>query len=344
MICCNLRGTDRNMINQLEHKFSIKRVMKTSDDDYIKALHIYNDTTPFEIKTSTNEITYWLDKQKVSTPFEIYAFVLYLNDKVIGLSMTTYIKKTKIVVDEYLAVYDQYRIQTIFLVYESLIQNYYKEAGIEISYYLTEISYKEAGKEMDRESKISLKVLCVSEYGKIDALYYALPLGLDNYESNFVAHIYIKGVEPIQSISPMTYQNIVESIYYDYWYTWYRTILSPSDLNIYKNLIDKNYETIKRSLADCESSMSVLHSSCSYLDTDADISKSPIPTRKKTRYSIMLFIVPIIIIMPLFIIWGYNEALKLLNLSLSSISTMVGTIISAIITSLTTLLVAKKKS
>lgn len=331
------------MINQLEHRFSIKRVIKTSDEDYIKALHIYNDTTPFEIKTPTNEITYWLSKQKVSTPFEIYAFILYLNDEVIGLSMTTYIKRTKVVVDEYLAVYDQYRIQTIFLVYESLIQNYYKEAGIEISFFLTEISYKEAGKEMDRESKISLKILCVEEYGKIDALYYALPLGLENHESNFVAHLYIKGVEPIQSISSRTYQDIVESIYYDYWYTWYIHILSDSELNLYRTLIDKNYNEIKKNLVNCDTSMPVLHSSCNYLDVDADISKNPIPTKKRTQYSIFLFIVPVIIILPLLIIWGYSEILNLLNLSLSSISTMVGTIISTVITSLTTLFIAREK-
>lgn len=331
------------MTNQLEHKFSIKRVNKTSDEDYIKALHIYNETTPFEIKTPTNEITYWLGKQKVSTPFEIYAFILYLNDEVIGLSMTTYVKRTKIVVDEYLAVYDQYRIQTIFLVYESLIQNYYKEAGIEISFFLTEISYKESGRGMDRESKISLKMLCVEEYGKIDALYYALPLGLENYESNFVAHIYIKGVEPIQSISPRTYQDIVESIYYDYWYVWYTPFFSNSELNLYKTMIDKNYDEIKRNLINCDTSMPVLHSSCNYLDVDADISKVPIPTKKRTQYSVFLFIVPIIIIMPLFIIWVYGEALSLLNLSLSSISNMVGAIISAVITSLTTLYITQKK-
>lgn len=331
------------MINQLEHKFSIKRVGKTTEDDYIKALRIYNDTTPFEIKTSTNEITYWISKQKISTPFEVYAFILYLNDEVIGFSMTTYIKKTKLVVDEYLAVYDQYRIQTIFLVYESLIQNYYKETGLEISYYITEISYKESGKEMDRESRISLKMLCIEEYGKIDALYYALPLGLENHESNFIAHIYIKGVEPIQSISPKTYQDIIDSIYYDYWYTWYSTILPPAELEIYKRLIDKNFELIKKNLNSNTSSMPVLHSSCNFLDMDADISKGPIPAKKQAKQHIFLIIAPIIIVLPLFIIWGYSEALKLLNLSLSSISTMIGTIISAIITSLTTLYVARKK-
>lgn len=331
------------MTNQLEHKFSIKRVGKTTEDDYIKALRIYNDTTPFEIKTPTNEITYWIGKQKVSTPFEVYAFILYLNDEVIGFSMTTYIKKTKIVVDEYLAVYDQYRIQTIFLVYESLIQNYYKETGIEISYYLTEISYKESGKEMDRESRISLKMLCIEEYGKIDALYYALPLGLENHESNFIAHIYIKGVEPIQSISPKTYQDIIDSIYYDYWYTWYSTILPSSELEIYKRLIDNNFELIKKSLGSNLSAMSVLHSSCNFLDMDADISKGSIPAKKQVQHPIFLIIAPIIIVLPLFIIWGYSEVLKLLNLSISSFSTMIGTIISAVITSLTTLFVARKK-
>lgn len=331
------------MTNQLEHKFSIKRVGKTTEDDYIKALRIYNDTTPFEIKTPTNEITYWIGKQKVSTPFEVYAFILYLNDEVIGLSMTTYIKKTKVVVDEYLAVYDCYRIQTIFLVYESLIQNYYKETGIEISYYLTEISYKESGREMDRESRISLKMLCIEEYGKIDALYYALPLGLENHESNFIAHIYIKGVEPIQSISPKTYQDIIDSIYYDYWYTWYAAILPSAELEIYKMLIDKYFELIKKSLNSNMSSMSVLHSSCSFLDVDADISKGPIPAKKHAQHHIFLVIAPIVIVLPLFIIWGYSEVLKILNFSISSMSTMIGTIISTVITSLTTLFIARKK-
>lgn len=332
------------MNNQLEHIFSIKRVTKTSDDDYIKALRIYNDTTPYEIKTPTNEITFWINKQKVSTPFEVHAFILYLNGEVIGLSMTSYIKRTKLVVDEYLAVYEQYRIQTIFLVYESLIRNYYKESGIETSYYLTEISYKESGKEMDRESRISLKILCVEEYGKIDALYYALPLGLENHESNFVAYIYIKGVEPIQSISSKTYQDIVESIYYDYWYTWYTPLLVSSELDIYKKCIDNNFNLIKKSLSNSTTTMPVLHSSCSYLDMGTGTSANSIPTKKSKKSAPILFVIPILIILPILLIWGYNEILSLLGITLSSSNSTLATIISAIITSITSLLVAKKKS
>lgn len=124
------------MKNELGHKFSIRRVQKATDEEYIAALRIYNETTPFEIRTETNEITYWLSQNPDNELFELYMFVLYLDDKMIGLSMTTYIKRTKVVVDEYLAVLEQYRINTIFLIYLSLIQSYYKEHNIEYSYYV----------------------------------------------------------------------------------------------------------------------------------------------------------------------------------------------------------------
>lgn len=332
------------MLNRFEHKFAIKRVVKTTDDEYIKALRIYNDTTPHEIKTPTNEITYWLEKQNSSTPFEVYAFILYLNDEVIGLSITTYIKRTKVVIDEYLAVYNHYRIQTIFLSYESLIQNFYKENGIEISYYLTEISHKGSGQEMDRESKISLKLMCVEEYGKIEALYYALPLGLTNHESNFVAYLYIKGVEPIQSITVKTYRDVVESIYYDYWYSWYIPVLTSSELSLYKNIIDEQFRMITTSLTDYNSPLPVIHSNCDCLITDADISKGSIPTKKKRQVSMFVILTPIVFILPLLIILGYSWILKLCNISITSESTIIGTVLSTIITSLTALLVAYKKS
>ena len=296
------------MPNQLEHKFAIRRIVKVTDDDYINALKIYNDTTPYEIKTPSNEITYWLEKQKTSTPFEIYAFILYLNNDVIGFSMTTYVKSTKIVVDEYLAVYDRYRIQTIFLVFESLIQNYYRDAGIEISYYMTEISYKESGKEIDRESRISMKMLCIEDYGKIDALYLTLPLGLENHESNFVAYIYIKGVEPIKSISPKTYLSMVESLYYDYWFVWYSPFLTPSETTVYKKKIDNNFELIKNNIEKYDASLPVVHSNCNYLDIDAELSKSLIPVKNRIKAPLYLIIIPIIIVLPLLIIWGYSKA------------------------------------
>lgn len=103
------------MKNELGHKFSIRRVQKATDEEYIAALRIYNETTPFEIRTETNEITYWLSQNPDNELFELYMFVLYLDDKMIGLSMTTYIKRTKVVVDEYLAVLVQRIINNCYI-------------------------------------------------------------------------------------------------------------------------------------------------------------------------------------------------------------------------------------
>ncbi len=65
------------MPNLLEHRFAIKRITKPSNEDYISALKIYNETTPPDIKTNTNEITYWLEQNRNELPFEIMLFSLY---------------------------------------------------------------------------------------------------------------------------------------------------------------------------------------------------------------------------------------------------------------------------
>ena len=331
------------MTNKIEHKFSIKRILKSTDDDYLKASLIYNDTTPFEIKTPTNEIAFWLEKQNNSSSFQIYIFVLYLNDEVIGLSMTTYINRTKIVVDEYLAVKEQYRMQTIFLSFESLIHNYYKENGIDVSYYITEISNKNNGKEVDRESLIALKLMCIEDYGKIEALYYALPLGLTNYESNFIANLYIKTVEPLKSMTTQTYCNIVESMYYDYWLAWYSPILSSAEIEIYKSIIDKHMLLIKSSVANCDGTLLVSHKECSCFNEKANIKRGTIPINKKHNISITLICVVTVLILPLVIIGAYSKLLNLFNIPFSSYSSIIGAVISTTITTLTTLFITRKK-
>ena len=55
------------------------RFQSSEERDFIKALKIYNDTIPVETKTSTNEITYFLDKKEIDKR-EMYFFGLYYND------------------------------------------------------------------------------------------------------------------------------------------------------------------------------------------------------------------------------------------------------------------------
>lgn len=332
------------MKNELGHKFSIRRVQKATDEEYIAALRIYNETTPFEIRTETNEITYWLSQNPDNELFELYMFVLYLDDKMIGLSMTTYIKRTKVVVDEYLAVLEQYRINTIFLIYLSLIQSYYKEHNIEYSYYVTEISNKNSGNDINRESQISLKVLCTDEFGKINAPYYTLPLGLDNHESNFEAILYIKTNDTIKNISKETYLQIVKSIYYDYSYTWYKKFLSTDELQKYHQEVDRNYNLILQKVSQ-EDIINVVNSNCIALNPSimSEQTAKTIPITKGKKWKTTILICIVIFVLPLLIILGYSKILDLTGIPTSVTTTVLGSVISVIVTSLTTLYISLKK-
>ena len=327
------------------HEFNIRRIHKITDEEYLEALRIYNETIPFEIRTETNELNFWLSKNKDNNYFEIYMFVLYLDGKLIGLSMTTYLKKTKIVVDEYLAVLDQYRINTIFLVYLSLIQSYYKENNIDYSYYVTEISNKNSGESINWESQISLKVLCAEEFGKINAPYYTLPLGLDNYESNFEAILYIKTNDAIKCISKETYLQIVRSIYYDYFLIWYEKFMTAEELIQYKQEIQRNYELIQSEVLDCSESVSITNSTCIALNPENNFKRTAgsIPVSQNRPSKVTFLILCAIFILPVIIILGYSKLMAFMNIPLSSSTNIIGSVITVVLTSLITLYISSKK-
>lgn len=332
------------MKGEIGYQFRIRRIQKVTDEEYIAALRIYNETTPFEIRTETNEMNYWLSVNTENDIFELYMFILYLDEKMIGLSMTTYIKRSKVVVDEYLAVLEQYRINTIFLVYLSLIQSYYKENNIDYSYYVTEISNKNFGKNINRESQISLKVLCAEEFGKINAPYYALPLGLENHESNFEAVLYLKTNDTIKSISRETYLQIIRSIYYDYSYTWYKKFMTSEELAIYKREVDRNFQLISQKVNNGDS-VSVINSNCIALNPSNNFERTSgtIPVTKTGKNKVTILLVAVICILPLLLILGYSKALEYFGIPSSMLNTVIGNVISVTVTCLTTLYISTKK-
>ncbi len=334
------------MTSQLEHKFKIRRVIKATDNEYLEALKIYNGTTPYEIRTSSNEITYWLTNRNETNGFEVYLFVLYLNDKIIGLSMTTYIKTTKIVIDEYLALDEPFRLNLVLLSYQSLLQNYYNENGIEVAFFLTEISNKNNGKSIDKESRISMKMLCMEDYGKISTLYYTLPLGLTNHESSFEAFLYLKSNDSINVLSNETYLGLIRSIYYDYYVTWYTPFLTMKELDEYRQTVEHYYNLIKNNLISSgKSSVNIALSKCETIGSDNKEKFSGIlPTVKKNSFIKYPIILILIICMPLLLICIYSYTFNYLNIQMSSLSNAVGAIISSILTSTVSLYISSKKS
>ena len=333
------------MGNQLEYKFSIKRVSKSTDEDYLTALKIYNDTTPNEIRTNTNEITQWLVNRGSDSPFNSYYFCLYMNDVVVGLAMLTYIKRQRFIIIEYIALDQKYRANTVFFSYLSLLKEYIRELNLDVAYYINEISNKGDGTNVDKESKLFKKIVCIEGFGKIEALYITPPLGLDNYESSFEAFLYINTNDNIKSISTKTFIELVHAIYYDYFYVWYGKSLRESELSVYKQQLDKEFEKIEGNLRN-KPKLSIKYTECPLLNVEnSEKQLSYLPaTSKKNKYIVPILIILIIWICPILIIWGYSTVLyKYLNMPITDINALLGGVIGAIITAMATLIISRKK-
>jgi hypothetical protein len=334
------------MEDHFEHKFAIRRITKETDSDYIQALRIYNDIIPVETRTNTNEITHWLKKDDVNTLFKTMLFILYLDNKVVGFSMMSYLAANKIIVIEYLALELQYRINSVFLSYIGLLQDYLREFDIEVSYYVTDISNKGAGKNIDKESKLFRKLICLEGFGRINTIYYTPPLGLMNHESEFESFLYIKTNDSIKQINRETYLDIVRAIYYDYYYEWYKDFLLKEEyLNDYKQRIDSCFASVKKNITD-NLSCEIIYAECPFVNEPYTDEKThgPLPIPQKDKSKKMLFIfIPLLFIVPLVIILPYNFILKALKIPLDLAYSIISGYFTTIVTALSTYFITRNK-
>jgi hypothetical protein len=165
-----------------------------------------------------------------------------------------------------------------------------------------------------------------------------------NYESSFEAFLYVKSSDNINSISKETYLNIISAIYYEYFYIWYSDFLDSDELNIYKQKIDVCFESIQKSLINLNS-CEIKYADCPLIKASSDEKTyGHLPTKKKRNIRIIPLITVLVFVCPIVIVWGYNSILQLLNIPLSSANTIIGGFFSAAITSISALIISKKKS
>ena len=171
-----------------------------------------------------------------------------------------------------------------------------------------------------------------------------MPLGLDNHESNFEAILYIKTNDTIKNISKETYLQIVKSIYYDYSYTWYKKFLSTDELQKYHQEVDRNYNLILQKVSQ-EDIINVVNSNCIALNPSimSEQTARTIPITKGKKWKTTILICIVIFVLPLLIILGYSKILDLTGIPTSVTTTVLGSVISVIVTSLTTLYISLKK-
>lgn len=233
--------------SSLQSMYKIKLFASSSDKDFIKALKIYNDTIPAETKTSTNEITTYVDK-KSDDNRDMYFFGLYFNDEVIGYVESGYLKITKTLVIDYFVLKEQFNYNSIFYPLFSLFQKFFSDNLIDIEYFVAEVSVKTLEQNVDKESYYLRKLLQAEDFRLIDLPYPQPRLGDNNYESNFNLRLMIKSTSSIYEIRNQTFMSIIEDIYINHYLSWYSSFLIPAKIEDYQKHIDNLITSIKTNL------------------------------------------------------------------------------------------------
>ncbi len=317
-------------MSNYENYFLLKPITRSTDEDYLKALQIYVEETPKEIRTNTNEISHWLDKKSTNKTFEMLVFVLLLDTKVVGFSQLTYLKSQQVVILDYISLKQPYRENSVFLVFLSMMQNYLAECNKEITYYIAEIGNKDNGKYIDRESAFYKRIICLEGYGQVMSNYYNLPLGIDNHESEFEALMYLKTNDTIAYISKDTFLSIVHAICYEYYFVWYSEFMDSEESNLYKTKLDKYYSSIEKH--NCEvTRISITYPECPLFFSNTVTKTSGVfPAKRKSSYSHIPILVFAIFITPIVLVVMYDAIFPFLKIEFSNVSTFISGIIASL--------------
>ncbi|HEL2221516.1 TPA: hypothetical protein TZH73_001731 [Streptococcus suis] len=228
----------------MRESYSIELVNRGDDDDFLKALKIYDNVTPVTIKTDPNDFIYWIDN--TVEEFKINIFKIYCNEKLIGMTMTSFLSHTKIMILEYIAVEKSYRKNVVYLSCLNLLGQYFSnEKNYSINYWVTDINNDNNGQGIDSESKMFQTILDIEGYKKIDAPFKTPSLGMTDIPG-FEAYLMIKSTDNLNSLSKTIYGGLIKSIFFDYYFQWYQKLLSKEDFLEYQKELSLTYKKIEK--------------------------------------------------------------------------------------------------
>ncbi len=244
------------------HKYEIKEITSTKDPDYLPAIKIYIDVTPADVRTDTNEIAKAIDDPLAENGRKMFFFSLHYQRKIVGFAQFAFLPKMKIIFMDYMAIADEYKKNSIFYPFFSMLMLYFNDTGLDYSYFITEIGAQNNDKYVDHDSAFLRKVLAMENFSIIDSPYFQPCLGNNKIESNIDAHLYLKTSAPLNKLSKELFLKLLREILYEHYDSWYKIMLSNSEYKEYHQYIVNEYERIesaitlndKIELIDCVSS------------------------------------------------------------------------------------------
>lgn len=210
----------------MEVYYSIKNASKVKKDDLIKALDIYTKTVDKFSETNTNEIVDYIEN-KYNENRIMFFYVLYINKEVCGFAEYGYLRKSKVLMLDYLCTKE--RNHTLFynfyhMIFED-IQSYLRKKELFIYFIATELSLnKDKDVLIDVDSNYFRQVLSFEQFHVLNIPFKQPYFSNDEvffYEFNLAIKKSNSYENHSYKFNKNFYMNLIEEIYTEHNLKWF---------------------------------------------------------------------------------------------------------------------------
>lgn len=233
----------------MDVNYRIKQIKSVKDKDLAEALDIYIHTIDEGSETSTTQIRdYILNKSKCKDKREMFFYILYANDKVVGFAEYAYLPNSGVLFIDYICT--KPRNHTYFynfyqMIFED-INELLKKNDHHIKYIITELSLKKdnENKYIDVDSNYFRQLLSMEGFKILRTPYYQPYYNMKHElalaDFNIAIKPLLNGLFPKTYIDETFYQQIITDIYMNHYKEWYEKCMDEKVVNdFFTNLLDR---------------------------------------------------------------------------------------------------------
>lgn len=243
------RKLARTSTREISRSYCLRRFASSRDPEYAAALAIYISTVTPDIRTSSNQITYWLDRSYAEFGDEFCVCEFIEDGRVIGFAEFAYFRSAAVLALDYLSLHTQHQSQSQYLQFTRMVREWIDAQPFEFDFAVTEIPFESSGTPGER-TQLEAELYRQMGFGVVHCEFGQAPLGLDNPQSDMPAHLLVMGRRGLSAIRAETVLHLIETVYYQHYLRWYTPFLS--DTAPYKAKLDRKFATLQRALSGIE--------------------------------------------------------------------------------------------
>jgi hypothetical protein len=233
-------------MQSITRTYTLRRFPNSRDLDYAAVLNIYVTSVSPDVRTNSNEITYWLDRSYTEFGDDFMIFGFYVNKKVIGFAQLAFLRCQRILFFDYIVLHKEYRRHGEYFQFVRMLHEWIDSERFEFDYAVAEVSYESSGPIPSENSMALVTLFKQMGLGVAQCEYYQPLLGTNNPQSNMRAHLLISSRERLKRLKRETVLYIVQTVYFQHYERWYTPFIPKIDN--YKKFLQKRFRGLEKHL------------------------------------------------------------------------------------------------